>query len=380
MKIGIDISQIVYGTGVSNYTRNLVSTLVAMDKNNQYVLFGGSLRQKGILRNFTNEFQGKKNVNIRLSPISPRVADLLWNRIHKIPIDIFIGGTDVFHASDWTQPPTRAAKVTTIHDLVPLKFPETLQKEIITAHLNRLKWVKKECDLIIAVSKSTKKDIVELLEIPPDKIKVIYEAPHEYMDPNIQVKPEIVKKIFRKYNIKKPFFLSVATLEPRKNLPRVLEAMAKLPKSVQLVLVGKLGWGTNEIIQKIKKLGLCDRVVLTGYIPAQDLSILYKNAIALVYVSLYEGFGLSVLTALAAGLPVVISNVSSLPEVGGDAAFYVNPQDVDDIRQKMEKMLSLTPRARKEIISRGLVQAKKFSWQKTARQTLDVYKEAVKKF
>jgi len=375
MKIGIDISQIVYDTGVSNYTKSLVSALIAVDKSNQYVLFGGSFRQRGVLRDFTNKFQNNKSVSTRLTLISPRVADILWNRIHKIPIDVFIGKTDVFHASDWTQPPTRAAKITTIHDLVPLKFPESLPKEIIAAHLNRFKWVKKECDLIIAVSKSTKKDIVELLEIPPDKIKVIYEASHEHIDPNTQVRPEIIKKIFKTYNIKKPFFLSVATLEPRKNLLRVLEAMVKLPKSVQLVLVGKFGWGTNEIIQKIKKLGLSDRIVLTGYIPAQELSVLYKNAIALVYVSLYEGFGLSVLTALTAGLPVIISDVSSLPEIGGDAAFYVNPQNVDDIRQKMEKMLNLTSKARREIITRGLVQAKKFSWEKTARQTLEVYRE-----
>jgi len=375
MKIGIDISQIVYGTGVSNYTKSLVSTLFTLDKKNKYVLFGGSLRQRETLRNFTNKFVDNRNLKVCLTPISPRIADFIWNRIHRIPIDFLIGRMDVFHSSDWTQPPTKAAKVTTIHDLVPLKFPETLPKVIITAHINRLKWVKKECDLIIAVSESTKKDIIELLDIPSKKIKVIYEASHEHIDPNVQPNSKSVQKVFKKYNIRGPFFLSVATLEPRKNISRVLEAMINLPKSVQLVLVGKLGWGAKEIIQMIKKLNLSERVVLTDYVSGDELALLYKNAIALIYVSLYEGFGLSVLTALASGLPVVTSNVSSLPEVGGEAVVYVDPNDVDDIRRGIERVFNFSPEVRQEIITKGLAQAKKFSWEKTARETLKVYEE-----
>jgi len=165
MKIGIDISQIVYeGTGVANYTKNLVESLLKIDKKNEYIFFFASLRKKP-----------PKLPHVRSFKIPPTILEFLWNRLHICPIEWFIGKVDVFFSSDWTQPPTiRAKKVTTIHDLSPWKYPETFHPKIVKVHQRRVKWVKKECDAIICDSQATKKDVIEILRIPEGKLKVIY--------------------------------------------------------------------------------------------------------------------------------------------------------------------------------------------------------------
>ncbi len=170
MKIGIDISQIVYeGTGVATYVRNMVNTLLKLDKKNEYILFGASLRQQKKLRAF-----GSK-ARLVLVPIPPTVLTFLWNTLHILPIETFTGPLDVFWSSDWTQPPLARAKgVTTIHDLIALKFPAETDARIVAAHKRRLAWVEKECEAIFCDSESTKKDIKDLLNIPEAKLHVVY--------------------------------------------------------------------------------------------------------------------------------------------------------------------------------------------------------------
>lgn len=175
MKIGIDISQIVYeGTGVAHYTRKLVENLLKIDKRSEYILFFSSLRKKFPMPKIKSE---NRNLKIKIFKIPPILLDILWNRLHICPIEWFIGQVDVFLCSDWTQPPSKKAKlITTVHDLTPCKFPESLHPKIVAVQKRRLKWVKKEADFIIAVSHATKKDIMEILKIPAEKIKVIYEG------------------------------------------------------------------------------------------------------------------------------------------------------------------------------------------------------------
>src|SRR3989344_3402437 len=174
MKIAIDISSIVYGTGVSIYTRNLVTNLIKEDIQNDYILFGGSLRRMRDLRIFLNtlkkySFQGK------IFPIPPTLADIFWNKLHVLPIEKLIGRNDIFHSSDWTQPPSNAFKVTTIHDLVPLLFPKLTHSRIVDVHKRRLARVKKYADWIIAPSNQTKGDLINS-GFSKDKISVIPEA------------------------------------------------------------------------------------------------------------------------------------------------------------------------------------------------------------
>lgn len=337
MRIGIDVSPVIYETGVSGYTRSLVNALLET-KEEEFVLFGGSLRRMGELR------AAFKNPPVRTFPIPPTLADLVWNKFHTFPIELLIGRVDVFHSSDWAQPPTKAYKVTTIHDLVPLRFPEISHPKVVRAHKARLHWVKKEVDKIIAVSQFTKHEIVELLGIEPERITVIPEAPDEIFKP--------AKKADGNY-------LLVAGADPRKNIPAIIQAYKKFSKDFDLVIFGR-PWEKIPEVPGVK---------LLGHVPREDLPALYSGAEALVYTSLYEGFGLPVLESMACGTPVVTSNTSSMPEVAGDAAVLVDPTNPAEIASGIEKVLS----DRKKWIEKGKEQVKKFSWRKTAQMTLEVY-------
>ncbi len=179
MKIGIDISQIAYqGTGVAHYTRNLVENLLKIDKKNQYILFGFSLRKKKLLDDYLAQFQNYKNVTARTFYLPPLFLEFLWNKLHLFPIEKVIGKIDVFFSSDWLQPPSKAKKATTIHDLIVYQYPESFQPrgghDIIANQKRRLGWVKKECDLVICDSEATKKDAMKFLKIPAKKLRVVY--------------------------------------------------------------------------------------------------------------------------------------------------------------------------------------------------------------
>lgn len=178
MRIAIDISQVAYqGTGVANYTRNLVENLLKVDKKNEYLLFGYSLRKYCLLKRLATQYHSPDydtKVRLKLVPFPSSLMEFLWNRLHVLPVEWLVGKVDIFFSSDWIQPPTlKAKKVTTIHDLTPWKFPETLPPKIVAVHKRRMKWVKKECDLIICDSQSTKKDVKKILGIEEALLKVI---------------------------------------------------------------------------------------------------------------------------------------------------------------------------------------------------------------
>jgi len=325
---------------VSVYTRNLVENLLKIDKENEYILFFASLRRK--IQNLNLKIQNQ-NVKLKIFKLPPTFLEILWNGFHILPIERFIGGVDVFHSSDWTEPPVKkTAKVTTIHDLAILRYPEAFPPKIVEVHKRKLEWVKKETKLIIAVSESTKKDIVEFLGIDPEKIKVIYEAVGEEFRPQNKNKIEKVKE---KYKIEGDYLLAFAGPE-RKNLKRIRQAS----EGFNLFVIGQ------------------------PYVEHQDLPALYNGALGLVYASLYEGFGLPILEAMACGCPVVTSNISSMPEVAGKAAILVDPLSVEDIKRGIKEML----KEREKLIKLGLKRVGDFSWQKTAKQTLEVYEEAYK--
>lgn len=177
MKIGIDISQIAYEhTGVAQLVKNLVENLLKIDKKNTYVLFGSSLRRKKILNNFcSDDLDHQSNVRVKLFLFPPVLLDLIWNRLHLLPIEWLIGDMDVFISSDWTQPPTlKAKKATILYDLIVYKYPQETDKKIIEAQKRRLRWVKKECDIIFCISESTKRDAMNILAIEEGRLRVLY--------------------------------------------------------------------------------------------------------------------------------------------------------------------------------------------------------------
>jgi len=364
MKIAIDVSSIIYGTGVSVYTKNLVENLLKVDKENHYILFGGSLRRFHELKNEISRLTSKRKnfVSKKIFSIPPTLADLFWNKFHIIPIERLIGKVDVFHSSDWTQPPSSAFNVTTIHDLVPIKFPELSDSKIVSAHKARIKWILKEVDRVIVPSQATAYD-VEKLKIKRQKIRIIPEAP----DPSFRKVPDSeVKRIKKRYKIKGNYLLVVG-VSPRKNTQRIINAFEKISKETKLKLV-IVGYKYSDFT-KTKD------VIFLGHIPQIDLPILYSGARALVYPSLYEGFGLPILEAFACKTPVVTSNLGSMKEVAQDAAVLVNPFDENSIAEGILEAIE----DRGDLVKRGSKRLRLYSWKVTALKTLEVYSEALNK-
>jgi glycosyltransferase involved in cell wall biosynthesis len=352
VKIAIDISQIVYGTGVSFYTRKLVENLLKIDSTDEYILFAGSFRRKGEILNFFPQ--------TKIFPIPPTMADFIWNRLHIMPIEKLIGNIDVLHTSDWTEPPSKAFKVTTVHDLIPFKFPRLIHKKVLEAHLRRLKWVQKESDRIIVPSNSTKTDLISF-GVQEEKIRVIPEA-----GVVTRVNRGSVDEVKRKYKITGDYLVAFGSA-PYKNIARIVKAfeLSSAGKNLKLVIIGNQSVPLVEAQRNIR---------LAGYVADDELAVLMAGSKGLVYASIYEGFGQNILEGFAYGIPVVTSNVASMPEVAGDAAILVDPYSVRSISEGIEMML----RGPKSYIEKGYKQVEKFSWERTAKLTLEVYKEAGK--
>ncbi|MBI4036752.1 glycosyltransferase family 4 protein [Candidatus Daviesbacteria bacterium] len=336
MRVGFDISQIAHGGGVAVYTDELSKRLSKL-KDLDMVFFYSLLRKtyKGSL------------ANVKKFPIPPTITEALFNQWRFIPIEKFIGEIDVFHSNDWAQPPTKAKKITTMHDLVPILFPQWSHPKIIEVHKRRLNIVEREIDLVIAVSNSTKEDVCKLTSLERDKIVVIYEGVDKIFTPQNE-KDEVEFK--KKNNLPDKFVLAVGGVGERKNLKRIKEAS----KNYNLIILGR-------DIKKLKR---------------EELPLLYSSASILVYASLYEGFGLPIVEAMACGTPVITSDRSSMPEIGGEAAEYVNPENVEEISSKIKLVLEdrdLREKMRRE----GIEQARKFDWDKCARETAQVYRRVL---
>jgi len=358
MKIAIDISQAIYGTGVSVYTKNLAASLIKLYPEDQFILFGGSLRRKQELLALARKIKGIP----KIYPFPPTFMDLIWNSLHVLPVEKFIGQVDLIHTSDWTEPPSKFPKVTTVHDLIPFKFPQTTTESIRNTHKKRLAWVMRESDKIIAVSQSTKEDLISILKIPNEKIVVIPEGVEDrYCPQSIDIQ-EIIKK---RYHINEDYIFTLSTLEPRKNQAKLIKAF-KLVKekfpSLQLIIGGRTGWG--EIPEAV------EGVSMPGYIPDADLPGLYSGCLAFVLPSIYEGFGLPPLQAMACGAPVAVSNVSSLPEVVEEAGVLFDQESEESIAAGIIEAIE----NRSKLKPLSLAQASKFTWEKTAERTHDVYK------
>lgn len=336
MKIGFDISQIAHGGGVAVYTQNLSKNLLKIS-GLEMVFFYSSLRKRylGELSNVKEYF------------LPPALFEIIFNRARFLSIDQFIGKVDIYHSSDWVQPPTKAKKVTTYHDAVPLKYPQWSHPKIVAVHKRRLELVEKEIDMVIAVSKSTKKDLLEISKIPEKKIKVIYEAAGEEFKPQSE---KSIEEFRKKMNLPDNFVLAIGGIGERKNLKRIINTC----KNYNLVITGKTIPGIAE----------------------KEMPLLYSAATVLLYPSLYEGFGLPILEAMSCGIPVITSGVSSMPEVGGDAVLYVNPEDEAEIEKKIRLIIG-DNKLQEVMIKKGLKQAQKFSWKKCAEETADLYKNLV---
>lgn len=267
-------------------------------------------------------------------------------------------------------------RIATIHDVIPYIYPETS---------SRLDWLIYRCWLpmavrhlhaIITVSQQSKDDIVRHLHVQPEEVQVIPEAAsHAYRVMN----PAEIAPALARNDIDFPYILYVGSVEARKNLPRLLEAYAKLRQwstKWNLLIVGARRWKSSPVYEAVQRLGLEPYVHFTGYVEDADLPALYNGAALFTFPSLYEGFGLPVLEAMACGTPVITSNTSSLPEVAGDAALMVNPQDVNAIAIAMQRVLE-NPALSSQMRQKGLARAQQFTWERTARETIAVYEQVL---
>lgn len=271
-------------------------------------------------------------------------------------------------------------KVLTIHDLIPLLYPDSYSRNLARRWNNSLKLIINRADHIIAVSEKTREDCIKYLKIPSDEITVIPNGFSKafYPIPNIG---EVKNYIKTTYNLDK-YILFAGRVEARKNITTLINAFYELKKSGfnhKLVIIGGMGWQHEKVLLEIKKLNLQDEVVFPGYVPEDDLVKFYNAADLFVYPSLYEGFGLPPLEAMACGTPVITSNTSSLPEVVGDAGIMVDPLDTTALSDAMCKVLD-DPGLQSKLRDNGIIQSKEFSWQKTAQKTWQIYEKVLDEY
>lgn len=281
---------------------------------------------------------------------------------------------DIYHSPSYVLPfQIKTPSVLTIHDVITFDYPKLCQWESVLYFRTVLPRSVKQAKKIIAVSHTVKQDIIRRFKVDEAKIAVIYHgvAPEFKPTPNRN-------KMLERHGIPQKYILFIGNIEPKKNLERLLRAFSQLVKKYniphKLVLAGKKGWKYASLFKEVKHQGLSHKVIFTGYFPAKELPVLYSNADLFMFPSLYEGFGIPPLEAMACGTPVVVSNKGALPEITGGLCPQVDPYNEDDIAVKMYRLLT-DPKLRQQTIQNSKEWAKQFTWEKTAHQTLQVYQE-----
>ena len=356
--------------GVSGYIRQLLLHLPAAAPDLDLTAFtpAGSVA----------DFSGIALEHSRLQTGRP-AQRILWEQA-LLPLSVRRRSLDLLHGAVNVTPlfglcPT----VVTIHDLSFMRYPQAFPAMQRTYLRSQVRRSARRARHVIAVSRATRDDIVALFGVPPQRIAVVYNGVDDVFKP---AEPDLVEAFRRERELPPRFVLHLGTLEPRKNLVRLVQAFAqarqRLPGSddLKLVLAGGKGWDYDDIFAAVERERLQEQVIFPGYIADADLPWLYRAATVFAYPSLLEGFGLPVLEAMACGTPVITSSVSSLPEVAGDAALLIDPASVDALAGTLVRVLSDAALA-SEMRAKGLLQAGRFSWQRTASQTADVYRAAL---
>ncbi len=381
MKIGIDSRWLVSKekAGLEIYLTYLITNLAKIDRENEYRLFFNFFDNS--YKKTIEEFICFNNFSARIFPVPLSILNPF-----RIPVELLVGRVDVFHSprhqffSQWY-----GKSIITIHDLMFLDHPEFLKPEWIPPLKKEIAVAVKKADLIIAVSEFTKRRLIQKMGVDEAKIRVIYEGVREEFYPvsneDVALLANVKNNIQSKYGLKKPYILWVSNIEPKKNVHRLIDAFCQIkrliPKDYKLVLVGSntsSSWYFNEVFQHVVQCGATDDIIFTGYVPDTDLRVLYSGAEIFVFPSFYEGFGIPPLEAMACGTPIVCSNSASLPEVVGDAAIQVSPHNTDELVKAIYSLLA-DEKLRKVFAQKAINQAKRFSWEKMARETLAVYEE-----
>jgi glycosyltransferase involved in cell wall biosynthesis len=372
MRIAIDYTAASrQRAGIGRYTRSLIGALARLDTQHPYNLFvPRDAKYLDDVRAFP------KNFRLVTAPLNERYMVAMWQRARlPLPIELLIGPCDVFYSPDFVLPPTRARKtILTVHDLSFKRVPETAVPNLKWYLEGAVPRAVQRADLILADSNATRHDLIQLFHTPPERVQTLYSG-YDAMFAPVSETNEL-ERVRRAYELHKPFILHVGTIEPRKNLVRLIEAFSQLPqrRDLELVIAGGRGWMYDEIYAAPEKFGVSAAVRFLGFVPDGDLPALYSLAELVAYPSLYEGFGLPVLEAMACGAAVVTSNNSSIPEVAGDAALMIDAHDAEALAWAMGRFLQ-DHRWRAIMQQKGLQRARKFSWDKSADQLRAVLNE-----
>jgi glycosyltransferase involved in cell wall biosynthesis len=381
MRIGIDYTAAVrQGAGIGRYTRQLVQALLELDRDDSYVLLAATGGVHASAAAWPQAGERRAPVRQVRLPVSDRTLNVIWHRL-QLPlwVEWASGPLDILHSPDFALPPVRRARtILTVHDLSFMRVPECSDPRLRAYLLRVVPASVRRADVVLADSESTRQDVIELLGVDPARVEVVYAG----VEPRFQRvrDAQTLQAVRSRYQLPAHFILGVGTLQPRKNFERLIEGFSHardaVPAETHLVIAGGVGWLYESIYRRIEELGLQKAVHLPGYVTDEDLPALYSLADVFAFPSLYEGFGLPPLEAMACGTPVVCSNASSLPEVVGRAALTVDPLDVDALTDALRRALSDEP-LRAELTQMGLTRARRFTWKQAASTLLDVYRRTV---
>lgn len=353
-------------TGLGNYSRDLIRILEAYYPENNYIKYTTKL--EGLDLNFENF---KKNTRLPYGLINRSIPSL-W-RNSRIVKDLLRDNIDIYHGLSGEIPinlhKTNIKSVTTIHDLIFIRFPELYKPIDRYIYKQKAKYAVFHSDKIIAISQQTKSDLLNTYQISEDKVEVIYQTCNSaFKTPKTKGQQG---KIRRKYNLPDNFLLNVGTIEPRKNAFQIVKAIEQI--DIPLIIIGRKTNYTREIIKFIERKGMTNRVLFMEGLSMDELSTIYTMADLFIYPSKFEGFGIPIIEALYSGLPVITSNSGVFPEAGGPSSYYVNPEDVNAIRFAIESVLSSSS-LRDEMISKGLEYVKLFDEDRIANKLIQCYK------
>ena len=341
-------------TGIGNYIRGSLAGLAkAAGGDHEIVAFAPTSPQG--LRAIPAALAGiPVRLSLRFLPFAHHWRQA-WSRLGRPSVERFLGPVDVLHFSDWMFPPQRAGvRATTVHDLVPLRFPEWVTPRTRSMHTAKYANAARTCDVLLCNSAHTARDVQERLGVEPERLRVAHPGVGEQFRPHGD-----------RADLGRPYVLTVATLEPRKNLGTLVDAHALLGGDLALAVAGGEGWGPQPLLDRAG-------IVRCGFVDDAELARLYRGAGAFVLPSRFEGFGIPVLEAMASGIPCVVSSHPSLDEACGDAAVRVDPERPEEIAAGIERALA----GRDELVPRGLAHAAGFSWDETGRIFLDAYEAA----
>ncbi|MBI4476470.1 MAG: glycosyltransferase family 4 protein [Acidobacteria bacterium] len=366
MRVAIDVRKI-HDFGIGTYIRNLLKYLARLDRTTEYVLFCRP-EDMGDLPDLGPNFR----------PVAEPSPPYSLREQLRIPLALRRERADLFHAPHYVLPPlTMCPSVVTIHDCIHLMFPEYLPNRLAYAYARASIWAAaKRSSRILTVSETSKADILRFFHVPPTKIAVIYNA----IDERLGAEPDQdeIARVRERYQLHERFILYVGNIKPHKNLVRLIEAFHRLRRHefehMKLLIIGDEISKYPALRRAVHRHHLHKYVRFLGFVPLETLAVLYRLAGVFVFPSLYEGFGLPPLEAMASGTPVVTSNVSSLPEVVGDAAILVDPHDPDAIADGMRRALT-DPELRADLRARGLTRVNQYSWERSVQRVWEIYQE-----